>query len=99
MGSNGRLIVLLREYWTPVSLSLLLLIIVVTVWATGDAVLARTVTDGLIRAVLVIGLYIFIGNSGVLAFGHAKPAFMNLNVADPLSQMVTVPSLRVLIAV
>ena len=71
MASNGRLVVLLRQYWTPVSLSLLLLIIVVVVWATGDGVLARTVTDGLIRAVLVIGLYIFIGNSGVLAFGHA----------------------------
>ena len=71
MGSNGRLMILLREYWTPVSLSLLLLIIVLVVWSTGDGVLARTVTDGLIRAVLVIGLYIFIGNSGVLAFGHA----------------------------
>ena len=66
-----RPVALARQYWTPVSLSILLFIIVVVVWATGDGVLARTVTDGLIRAVLVIGLYIFIGNSGVLAFGHA----------------------------
>jgi branched-chain amino acid transport system permease protein len=28
------------------------------------------VTDGLIRVMLVVGLYIFVGNSGVLAFGH-----------------------------
>ncbi len=71
MASDSRLLVVLRDYWTPVSLSFLMLIIVVVVWSTGDGVLARTVTDGLIRAVLVIGLYIFIGNSGVLAFGHA----------------------------
>ena len=38
--------------------------------ATGDGVLARTVTDAWIRAVLVVGLYIFIGNAGVLVFGH-----------------------------
>ena len=31
---------------------------------------ARTLTDAWIRAVLVVGLYIFIGNSGVLVFGH-----------------------------
>ena len=70
MDARGRLVAALRAYWTPISLSLALLLIVLGVWATGDGVLARTVTDGLIRAVLVIGLYIFIGNSGVLAFGH-----------------------------
>ena len=65
---------LLRRYWTPVALSAVLLAIVVGVWASGDGILARTVTDALIRIVLVVGLYIFIGNSGVLSFGHI--AFM-----------------------
>ncbi len=59
-----------RLFWPPLALSLALLAIVVAVWASGDGVLARTVTDALIRAVLVIGLYIFIGNSGILSFGH-----------------------------
>ena len=61
----------LRAFWTPIVLSLGMLVIVLAVWATGDAVLALAVTAALIRAVMVIGLYIFIGNSGVLAFGHA----------------------------
>jgi branched-chain amino acid transport system permease protein len=61
---------LVRRLWTPIALSAALLAIVVAVWATGDGILARTVTDALIRVVLVVGLYIFIGNSGVLSFGH-----------------------------
>ncbi|AGS26571.1 branched-chain amino acid ABC transporter permease [Rhizobium etli] len=32
--------------------------------------LASTVTELMIRIVVVVGLYIFIGNSGVLSFGH-----------------------------
>jgi len=60
----------LRAVWTPLVLAAILLLVVVVVGATGDGVLARTVTDALIRVVLVIGLYIFIGNSGVMAFGH-----------------------------
>jgi branched-chain amino acid transport system permease protein len=51
-------------------LAAILSILAAIVAATGDGVLARTATDALIRMVLVIGLYIFIGNSGVLAFGH-----------------------------
>ena len=61
----------LRAFWTPIVLSLAALVIVLAIRATGDAVLALAVTAALIRAVMVIGLYIFIGNSGVLAFGHA----------------------------
>lgn len=68
------MVTLIRAYWPPISLTGILLIIALIVWATGDGILARTVTDALIRAVLVIGLYIFIGNSGVLAFGNV--AFM-----------------------
>jgi branched-chain amino acid transport system permease protein len=65
-----RALAALRTVWTPLALTLILLAAVALAAATGDAILARTVTDALIRMVLVIGLYIFIGNSGVLAFGH-----------------------------
>ena len=61
---------MVRDYWTPLALSLILLAITLLVWASGDGVLGRTLTDAWIRAVLVVGLYIFIGNSGVLVFGH-----------------------------
>jgi branched-chain amino acid transport system permease protein len=70
MASGGMAVRLLQAAWTPVVLTGGLTLVVAAVAATGDAILARTVTDGLIRMVLVIGLYIFIGNSGVLAFGH-----------------------------
>ena len=61
---------LVEAYSTPVALALLLGACVLCTWASGNGVLAQTVTDALIRVVLVVGLYIFIGNSGVLAFGH-----------------------------
>jgi branched-chain amino acid transport system permease protein len=70
MSGENPVLALVRLYWTPLALSLILLAITVLVWAMGDGVLARTVTDAWIRAVLVVGLYIFIGNSGVLVFGH-----------------------------
>jgi len=60
----------LETYSTPIALTLILVGVVGLTWASGAAVFAQTVTDTLIRIMLVVGLYIFIGNSGVLAFGH-----------------------------
>jgi branched-chain amino acid transport system permease protein len=60
----------MRTIWTPFVLIIILTLFVAAIAAAGDGVLERTVTDALIRMVLVIGLYIFIGNSGVLSFGH-----------------------------
>ncbi len=60
----------LRAVWTPLLLVVAVALAVAVVDLSGDGLLALTVTDALIRMVLVIGLYIFIGNSGVLAFGH-----------------------------
>jgi branched-chain amino acid transport system permease protein len=70
VGRKGADLGLLRRVWTPLVLVAALTAFVGLVALTGDGVLARTVVDALIRMVLVIGLYIFIGNSGVLAFGH-----------------------------
>lgn len=70
MTGENPLLALVRTYWTPLALALILLAVTVLVWLSGDGVLARTVTDAWIRAVLVVGLYIFIGNAGVLVFGH-----------------------------
>jgi branched-chain amino acid transport system permease protein len=67
---DDRLEALARYVWEPVTLGSLLLVITAVVAAHGDKVIARTVTDSLIQGVLVIGLYIFVGNSGILAFGH-----------------------------
>ncbi len=70
MAAARRLRRLIEAYSTPIALSLILGAVVVATWLSGDAVFAQTVTDTLIRVMLVVGLYIFMGNSGVLAFGH-----------------------------
>lgn len=63
-------IALLRFVWPVLSLVLLLGAIVALASAFGSVQMSRTVTEALIMLVVVVGLYIFIGNSGVLAFGH-----------------------------
>ena len=59
-----------RYLWEPGTLGLGLLVLSLIIWGSGDKVIERTLTVALINTVMVIGLYIFIGNSGVLAFGH-----------------------------
>ena len=59
-----------RYFWEPASLGLGLVLLSLIIWGVGDKVIERTLTVALINTVMVIGLYIFIGNSGVLAFGH-----------------------------
>ena len=65
-----QLTALVQRLWPFFVLSLGLLVIVALVAGFGDRSLERTVTEGLIRIVLVVALYIFVGNSGVLSFGH-----------------------------
>ena len=72
--AGAHAIALARYLWEPAVLGAGLLLIVVCVWVSGDRVIERAAIDGLIHVVLVVGLYIFIGNSGVLAFGNM--AFM-----------------------
>ncbi|MBD0416933.1 branched-chain amino acid ABC transporter permease [Oryzicola mucosus] len=55
---------------TPVLLSLLLIAITLITVMTGSRPFNQTVIDVLVRVIFVVGLYIFIGNSGVLSFGH-----------------------------
>lgn len=58
-------------YSTPVVLIALLILFVSLIALTGDKALARMAAETLIRVVLVVGLWIFVGNSGVVSFGHA----------------------------
>jgi branched-chain amino acid transport system permease protein len=55
---------------TPVLLSLLILAIAVLTVMTGSRPFNQAMIDIMVRVVLVVGLYIFVGNSGVLSFGH-----------------------------
>jgi branched-chain amino acid transport system permease protein len=74
--------------WFPV-----LVLVAVVLALAGLAELAplvsqRRVTQGLINLVAVVGLYIFIGNSGVLSFGNV--AFMA--VGAYVSALLTMPT-------
>lgn len=51
-------------------LSLVVVAIVLVTTLVGDEAIATSVTEMLIRMTLVVGLYIFIGNSGITSFGH-----------------------------
>lgn len=68
--ANTPLLRLVRTYWPLFILSLGLLIIVAIVDSTGDIILAQTLVEGLVRIVIVAALYLFIGNSGIISFGH-----------------------------
>lgn len=61
----------LAAYSTPAILAAILLGFVVLVLLLGDKALARTAAETLIRVTLVVSLWIFVGNSGVISFGHA----------------------------
>ena len=54
---------------TPLLLCLALVLLAALSLA-GSASLQRTVTEVLIRVIMVVGLFIFIGHSGLISFGH-----------------------------
>ena len=62
---------LIREVW-PVILNGLFLLVIVAIFYSGS--MKVPLTEGLIRVSIVVALYIFVGNSGILSFGHI--AFM-----------------------
>ena len=68
--ANTPLLRLIRYFWPLVVLCVGLLIVVVIVDASGDIILAQTLVEGLVRIVIVAALYLFIGNSGIISFGH-----------------------------
>lgn len=68
--ANTPLLRLVRSFWPLVMLSLGILIIVVIVDLSGDIILAQTLVEGLVRIVIVSALYMFVGNSGIISFGH-----------------------------
>ena len=65
-------------------------LLVVLVAGMGTLAQQRTVTLMLVHLVFVLGLYVFIGNSGVLSFGHAS--FMG--VGAYVTALLTIPELQ-----
>jgi len=61
----------LAAYSTPLILAAILAALVVLVTLFGDKAMARTAAEVLVRVTLVVALWIFVGNSGIISFGHA----------------------------
>lgn len=62
--------VIRRTISTPILLALILVALALIALAAGSRPFNQTIIDIFLRVVLVVGLYIFIGNSGVMSFGH-----------------------------
>jgi branched-chain amino acid transport system permease protein len=83
-----------RERLWPVLATGLLLLAIVALGTLGPGSLHRTITDGLIKLVVVVGMYIFIGNSGVMSFGHTSFMAIGAYVSAWLTMRPTLKRLR-----
>ena len=79
---------LARRMWPPLVLSLVLLMTWLLVDAFGDIVYTDITTKMFLMLMIVLGLQIFSGNSGVLSFGHI--AFMAIGAYT--SALLTIPT-------
>lgn len=61
---------LINRYFAPLALCAAITVMVGVGWLIGSDQLQVTMTEMLIRLVVVVGIYLFIGNSGILSFGH-----------------------------
>lgn len=69
--SNAHTRARLAAYSTPILLIVVLVLFAVGCTVLGDKALGRMAAETLIRVTFVVGLWIFVGNSGVISFGHA----------------------------
>jgi branched-chain amino acid transport system permease protein len=54
---------------TPLGPIVLLFLVSLVAWLVDYDALTTTVIGALVSVVIVVGLYVFIGNSGVISFG------------------------------
>lgn len=88
----------LRDIWPLLFPCVVLLIIVTGIQLFDDRIVSQSLTEALIRMVVVIGLFIFIGNSGLISFGHI--GFMMIGAyatawqtMDPIQKDIFIPGL------
>jgi branched-chain amino acid transport system permease protein len=65
------MLTILKAVWVPGYLIVLVACIALGVAALGGGAYSQPLTEALIRIVAVVALYIFVGNSGIVSFGHA----------------------------
>lgn len=87
-----------RTVVTPILLSALLVAFALAAWAAGSRPFNQTVIDIFLQVIFVVGLYTFIGNSGVISFGHVAFACLGGYVAawttiKPMMKGIAMPGL------
>lgn len=82
----GGLNALMRRIWPALSL-VLLVVVVASIGSNMSLVNQRHTIEVLINVVLVVGLYVFVGNSGVLSFGQMS--FMTIGAYT--TALITIP--------
>lgn len=73
--------ILRRTVATPLILSALLVAIALLAFAAGSRPFNQTVIDLFLMVIFVVGLQVFVGNSGVISFGHIAFACLGGYVA------------------
>lgn len=68
---RGQADMVLRRLW-PLAALLAIIVAIALIASLTPAVLQRRTTQGLINLTAVVGLYVFVGNSGVLSFGNVS---------------------------
>jgi len=91
-----------RRLW-PLFALLGIVVAIALIASFTPAVLQRRTTQGLINLIAVVGLYVFVGNSGVLSFGNV--AFMAIGAyvsalltMKPAAKSVFLPDLPTIVA-
>jgi branched-subunit amino acid ABC-type transport system permease component len=97
-GRRSRLAVLTETAWPLAALMALTCAVTLVAWTLGPDSLDRVVVGMVINLIVVVGLYAFVGLSGVFSFGHA--AFMAIGayagailVIPPETKEVVLPDL------
>src|SRR5690625_4835473 len=91
----------LKTIWPWFSLVIPIVIMALLISSISPAA-SRLVTDTLIKLIMVLGLYIFIGNSGIMSFGHGSFMIIGayasawLTISGPMKKVI-LPDLPVFI--
>ncbi|MGE3872517.1 MAG: branched-chain amino acid ABC transporter permease, partial [Parvibaculaceae bacterium] len=79
---------LAQSRWFPPVALIVIVLALAGAAEFAPAVMQRRITQGLVYLVAVVGLYVFVGNSGVLSFGNV--AFMAIGAY--VSALLTMPA-------
>jgi branched-chain amino acid transport system permease protein len=92
-----------QSRWLPFVVLIVAVLALAGAAELASTVMQRRITQGLINLVAVVGLYVFVGNSGVLSFGNV--AFMAIGAyvsalltMSPAAKSVFLPDLPALLA-